>query len=201
MDIHRIFNRARIDDRLANELIGLSRGIIADGAVSQQEAEFLQKWLTANATVTNNPVIQNLLQRIGAMLSDGVLDADESAELLDTLSRFTGGHFELGEITKSNTLPLDHPAPNIEFVNRSFCFTGTFAFGTRADCIAAIEGLGATTNNLTKKTDYLVIGVYATDSWAHSSYGRKIEKAVEMRQAGVPIAIVGEEHWLSQLQQ
>jgi len=40
-----------------------------------------------------------------------------------------------------------------------------------------------------------VLGAYATESWAHSSFGRKIEKAVDMRFSGVPIPIVGENHW------
>ena len=38
---------------------------------------------------------------------------------------------------------------------------------------------------LTRTTRYLVIGVYATGSWAHPSFGRKIEKAVDMRAAGI----------------
>jgi hypothetical protein len=48
-------------------------------------------------------------------------------------------------------------------------------------------------------TRYLVIGAYATESWAHSSFGRKIEKGVDMRASGVPIAIVGESHWAEHL--
>jgi hypothetical protein len=52
---------------------------------------------------------------------------------------------------------------------------------------------------LTSDTGYLVIGVYATDSWAHSTFGRKIEKAVTLRDRGRRIAIVGEQHWVGQL--
>jgi hypothetical protein len=40
-----------------------------------------------------------------------------------------------------------------------------------------------------------VIGEYATDAWQNSSFGRKIEKAVAMREAGSPISIVSEAHW------
>lgn len=43
--IHKLFNRARLDDRQVNELLGLSHGIIADGKVSMEEAQYLQKWL------------------------------------------------------------------------------------------------------------------------------------------------------------
>lgn len=198
MKIQNIFNRARIDDRLVNELIGLARGMVADGKVDQAEAEYLHAWLVANSGVSRNPVVANLLTRVSSYLSDGHLDSEEAADLFDTLHQFTGGDLSLGEIMKSTSLPLDQPAPTLEFEGSRFCFTGTFAFGSRAECEAHVASLGATAGGLSNKTAYLVIGVYATDSWAHSSYGRKIEKALEMKQKGLPILIVGEEHWLSQ---
>lgn len=52
--MHRLFNRARLDDRQVNELLGLSHGIIADGIVSAEEAQYLQKWLVANTAVKDN---------------------------------------------------------------------------------------------------------------------------------------------------
>jgi hypothetical protein len=38
-----------------------------------------------------------------------------------------------------------------------------------------------------------------TDSWALSTFGRKIEKAVTLREKGLPIAIGGERYWSAQL--
>lgn len=198
-ELHRIFSRARLDDRQVNELLGLAHGIIADGVVTQQEAEYLQKWLVANAGVSNNPVVANLLQRVNQMLSDRILDAEESRELLETLTKFSGGDFELGEVLKSSSLPLDEPPPEILFDQTRFCFTGTFAFGSRRECEHAVEKRGASAGSLTLKTDYLVIGTYATESWIHSSYGRKIERAAEMKEEGVPISIIGEAHWVEHL--
>lgn len=52
---------------------------------------------------------------------------------------------------------------------------------------------------MTQKTDVLVIGMYATESWKHSAFGTKIIKAVDMRESGVPISIVSEEHWMKYL--
>jgi hypothetical protein len=42
---------------------------------------------------------------------------------------------------------------------------------------------------------YLVIGVFASRDWMYTNYGRKIERAVELRQCGSGIAIISEEHW------
>jgi NAD-dependent DNA ligase len=195
-ELHRIYGRARLDDRQINELLGLCRGLTADGVINQAEVEFLQKWLVANTAITSNPVISNLFHRVNDMLSDGILDSEESRELLETLQKFSGGNFELGEILKSSTIPFDDPEPEILFEGRHFCFTGTFAFGSRTQCEAAVEGRGAVVRPLTMATNFLVIGIYATDSWSHSAYGRKIEKAVEFKAKGVPIHIVGEQHWL-----
>lgn len=197
--LHTIFNRARIDDRQINELLGISQGLIADGVLNQKEVEFLQKWLVARQASSSNPVVGNLLQRVTDMLSDGVIDDSERKELFETLERFSGGDFELGELQKSTSLPLDQPQPPISFPDQTFCFTGTFAFGGRKACEAAIAERAGRCGSVTRRTDYLVIGVYATDSWAHSSYGRKIEKAVGLRSAGAPLKIIGEDHWVEAL--
>jgi NAD-dependent DNA ligase len=195
-ELHRIYGRARLNDRQINELIGLAHGLIADGSLNQSEAEYLQKWLVANREVTDNPITANLLCRVNAMLADGVLDAEESKELYETLRRFSGGDFELGEILKSCELPLDEPPPKVICAQKIFCFTGTFAFGTRKDCEDAVEKMGGKCGSLNQKTNFLVIGVYATESWKHSSYGLKIEKAVKMKREGISIFIIGETHWL-----
>lgn len=199
-NISKLFNRARVDDRQINELIGLCHGIVADGEVNLREVEYLQKWLAANTVAAQNPIVATLYERVKTVLKDGDLDSEESVELFETLKQFTGSEdWEMGELLKSGTLPLDAPPPTIQFKDRNFCFTGTFAFGSRNDCEKAVADKGAVAGSLTAKTNYLVIGVYATDSWAHSSYGRKIEKAVGMKEKGHLIAIVHEPYWAEML--
>jgi NAD-dependent DNA ligase len=196
-ELHRMFGRARLDDREVNELVGLAHGLVADGIVNDAEAKYLEKWLVAHADVRANPVVMNLLARVGTMLKEKSLGEEERQELFEALQKFAGGEFELGEILKATTLPLDRPEPDIVFANKVFCFTGTFAFGSRKDCELIVTQRGARCGALTQKTNYLVIGIYATGSWMHSSYGQKIERAVEMRNEGLPIHIIGEKHWRS----
>lgn len=198
-ELYRLYGKKRLNDRELDELIGLARGLTADGVLNQTEVEYLQKWLVAHGEVQQSPIAMNLLTRINAMLADNRLDKEEAEELLDALQQFSGGAFELGETLKSTSLPLDNPLPLVLFDNRQYCFTGTFAFGTRSECEDAVAKLGGLCGSLTKKTDYLVIGIYATDSWAHSSYGRKIERAMELKQGGSPIQLIGEEHWRAHL--
>ncbi|MBR9813168.1 NAD-dependent DNA ligase [bacterium] len=196
MSLFTKFNRKNIDDRQIDTLIGLSKGIAADGKVGQTEAEVLLNWLAQSRQVSDNPIIVNLFQRVREMLVDEYLDPDESAELLSLLQKINGEPSELGEIAKPSTLPLCSPVPEVSFVGRSFLFTGTCAFGARNKCHAATEELGGLiAKNVTKSVNYLVLGSYVTDSWAHETFGRKIEKAMQYRSAGVPIAIINEEHW------
>lgn len=71
MGIFTRLNRKSIADRQIDTLLGLSKGLIA-GKVDQAEAEFLMAWLVQNRQATDNPIIINLLDRVGAMLRDGV---------------------------------------------------------------------------------------------------------------------------------
>jgi len=199
MDIFRKFNQKSIDDRQIDTLIGLSKGLLADGHVNQAEAECLQTWLIQSRQTTNNPIIINLLGKIDRMLEDNFLDSDESAELFSLLRKITGESSLIGELAKTTSLPVDAPAPSVCFSDKKFLFTGTCVFGVRKDCQAAIEGLGGTNaKGVTKNLNYLVLGTYVTDSWIHESYGRKIEKAMQYRDEGVPISIITEEHWINE---
>lgn len=196
MDVFTKFNRKNIQDRQIDTLIGLSKGVAADGNVNQAEAEFLMTWLIQNRQSSDNPIIINLLQKISAMLEDGVLDMDESEELLGILRKISGESAEIGELAKTASLPVNEPLPEIIFEGGSFLFTGTCAFGTRKQCHEATQALGgAIAKGVNKNLNYLVLGTYVTDSWAHETFGRKIEKAIEYRDSGVPIAILTEEHW------
>lgn len=191
----KVFSEERLDDRQVTELIGIARGILADGKLVDAEIEFLQKWLTSQQGVSHNSVIAILVRRLDEVLKDNIVTEEERADLLETLQKLTSSDFELGEDLKATTLPLDDPAPEINFEGTKFTFTGTFVTGQRKECEKLTQELGANTGSLTKTTNYLVIGEYATDSWKQSSFGRKIEKACDMKAKGVNIKIISEQHW------
>ena len=115
--------------------------------------------VVANVSVSDQPVIRTLYRRVRDVLSDGVLDAAESKELIETLNAFSNRDFELGEVLKSTTLPLDNPEPKLTFRSRQYCFTGTLSFGPRVLCESAVIERGGSCGALTKKTNILVIGV------------------------------------------
>lgn len=70
-------NADRLQSRQVDELIGLARGLIAGGSINQAEVEFLEKWLVANLSVSQQPLISTLYDRVGTILADGVADPEE----------------------------------------------------------------------------------------------------------------------------
>ncbi len=191
------FHEARIDRRSADALVGITAGLAADGQINQQEAEFLKSWIEVHLCHLGDPVVNILYKRLSDMLSDGVLDSEESAELLDMLHQFAGLPVGSDQIfTTPCSLPLDNPAPTLNWVDRVFLFTGVMAYGPRKECESLIvERGGQIGGSVSKKINYLVVGSIGNDQWLHSTYGTKIKKAVELRESGVPIAIISEEHW------
>lgn len=199
--INRSFSSARINDRKIDELIGLCRGVLADGEVSLGEARFMQEWLVANKDIVNHWPANIIYTRIESALADGKLDSGEQKDLLDTLVQATGNPQSDGQMrSNSSGLPLCEPYPDIVFPNHVFCFTGKFATGSRNFVQDLVGSLGAITKSgPSKKVNFLVIGSIGSADWIHSTHGRKIEKAVMLRTAGEHIRIVSEEHWYSSL--
>ena len=201
----RFFHEDRIDRRSADALVGLAAGIVSDGVVTLKEAIFLEEWIAQNLLHLEDPVVNILYRRLSGMLSDGILDADESRELLAMLKNFSGlslGQGKAGSkvnetsFTAPNDLPFNMPIPEIIWQERLFVFTGVMAYGPRKDCQALIEERGGLIGGgINKKTHYLVVGSVGNDQWRHSSYGLKIMRAVELRDSGSPVAIIGEHAW------
>ncbi len=94
--------------------------------------------------------------------------------------------------------PFDRPQPKVILADRSFMFTGKFAFGPRKKCQQAIILRGGSApdyKSVTQNIDYLVIGVQGSPTWTKGSYGNKIEEAIlARREYGTP-AIISEHHW------
>lgn len=191
------FHQARIDRRSADALIGITAGLTADGKINQLEAEFLKNWIETHLIHLEDPVVNILYQRLADMLSDGVLDEDESVELLEILHQFAGLPVGAPQRTANvSSLPLNDPIPELDWLDRVFLFTGIMAYGPRKDCESLVtERGGVIGNSVSKKVHFLVVGSIGNEQWLHSSYGTKIKKAVELRNSGVPIAIISETHW------
>jgi hypothetical protein len=197
----RAFRARQVAGRTLDELIGLCKGCAADGVVNQHEAEYLLNWLQVNEPVSLEWPASVLRIRILEYLEDGVLDQDEKDELLDLLRKVTGENGRMAPANFSTGLCFDCPLPELIIDDQAFCFTGQFAYGSRQDCVTAVTSLGGrvVSTPLIKEETVLVVGLLASRDWKHGTHGTKIIKAVQMRDAGKPISIVPEDHWMNQL--
>lgn len=187
--------------RAMDSLLGICSGIISDDYLADKEIAYLKTWLADNVAVASVWPGSAIARRIATVLEDGIVTADERADLLATLQDVTKVAFgETGLAAPDGpALPIDN-SPSIDFVGRMYCFTGQFLFGTRAACERAVLKIGAmTVDRISRKLNFLVIGSMVTPEWAHTSFGRKIQTAVEYRdQHGAP-SIISEKQWLNAL--
>lgn len=188
---------ARELERAVDELLGVCKGIISDGKVVPEEADYLKLWLEKHQAYKSFWPANVLWERISAIYEDGVVDEDEQQELAALLGRITGekpGFTDAIELAK--TVAVDFPHPRVEFEGKSFCLTGRFAYGPHGRCVAAIEARGgACTEFPNLETDYLVIGAVQGRGWELPNKGKKIEFVVTNPEARSRTAIISEENW------
>jgi len=188
-----------------DRLIGLCLGILADGELNPNEANFFQNWVDQIAElepIWPFPEISNELHNI---FSNGGSEGEKTDQVKQLIEKILGsdhGNDESILDRYSSDLPLNSPPPSkIVFEGSQFVLTGRFEFGTRAKVIDIIEEQkGCVKDGFPNKdTSYLVIGSYVSRDWYYTSYGRKIERAIELRSDGYPIAIISESQWKENL--
>lgn len=184
-------------DRSFDELVGICRGVLADGSLVLSEAAFLLDWIRRNEPVQKTYLGFKLSKALSEVLDDGKMDHAEEDLLVDLLMQAIGGTpTSYEDASLSSRLPLDDPPPTILISGCSFCFTGKFAFGTRKDCEGFVLDRGGEVHKHPKSaTRFLVVGEIGSRDWIHSTSGRKIEHAMLLKQDGKPIAIVSEAAW------
>lgn len=192
-------------ERDTNELIGMCRGIMADGKVNQAEAEFLANWLESTRHLEDKFPYNILYPRIAIMLEDGVLDNDEQKELLSLLKEVINPIDDAGVLPENKgvtSAPSEHIfdelPKNYDFSDKKVVLTGTFYFGKRSDVQDFIEGNGGINGKktVTLDTDLLIVGGEGNKNWKHSTHGNKIMEAFEMKEKNPRLLIISEESFL-----
>lgn len=197
------FDRKRLIDRGMDEFIGICKGIIFDGVVVYEEARNLLIWLENNREVANKWPANELHAKLSVMLDGGALNSEDEGLLLAFLSGVTGKPEVMMEgDNASMTLPLCSPAPEVFFEGAVFVISGNLKLGSRKEVVNLIESLGGEVvlKNVRMDTNFLVIGDIGSKAWLHSTHGKKIERAVELRdEKNTGINIISEEHFAKHL--
>ena len=186
----------------AQQLQGMLHGLIADDVLSDIELEALSAWMNENEFLCGTYPFDELYSLLLAAKEDDIISDDERNMLKAFFANF------IDTRTSDNVNVSDAKAlrdkylmqsiyttqPQISFEGKTFCFTGESKFASRSEIAQVVQSKGAKfSKDVTKKTDYLVVGNEGNPCWAFACYGRKVEKAMSLRKGGQRIAIISED--------
>jgi hypothetical protein len=180
-------------------LQGYCHGILADGIIKDEEIHNLNKWLDSNSHLSNYYPFDEIQSLLLSILSDQIIDEHERLMLKAYLHQFADiENSEIKESIRASTeglelMKLCTSSPDIRTDGKIFCITGVLKSGDRSELSAKICDIGGIVKpNVTKTTDYLIVGDSGNKAWAFACYGRKVERAVNLRKTGSQISIVHE---------
>ena len=188
-------------NKAVEHLIGIVSGVVADAHLANSEIQFLSTWIAANSQVTQTWPGFLVARKVDEVMADGVITEKEREHLLDVLRQLAATDFSLTGSASPEvaSLPINDIV-TIEMRNAGLCLTGQFLYGTRASCERlSLRGGAMPLDSVSRSTDILVIGTRVSPNWAHTSFGRKIQKAVQLQEGGHPIEIISERRWLEAL--
>ena len=190
----------RIEQGLA-EMIGLVRGVIADGKVTEEEAQHLSEWTRENPEIATRYPANLLSRRLERIFMDGRVDGRERKRLGAMLAQLAATPSEFGDdFALATDLPITRPEPEVVFEGQTFVFAGAMAYGPTHACEREMLELGGSHERVVnRRTDYVVIGALAAHDWSQGSFGSLVDEVVQYRSRGVPIAVITEEHWAAAL--
>lgn len=181
------------EDSSINQFIGFLKGIAADDNISTIEFDKLRIELLKYESITSKWPFYIIGKTISDILQDGIVDTSELRELCELVQHITGAKFsKYGDAVGGATTLFDEPIHSFNF--KKVCLTGKFISGTRNNLNKQLESLRAIIHeNVTTQTDVLLIGTLCSRDWIHTSTGRKIEKAIDLKGNGQSIIITNEQ--------
>lgn len=189
------FDQTTADLQRLHAILG---GIVSDGQVSEDELRGLSAWLQDHEHLKTCWPYDEIDSLIVGVMKDQKIDPEEQTLLKAFFSEFTAV-MDDRTITSpvvlegANIVGLCAVCPEIEFSSSTFCFTGASSRYTRKELAGTVERLGGSfAPNVTKSVRYLIIGADGNPCWAYACYGRKVEKAVELRKSGVRVLLIHE---------
>ena len=189
------FDQTTADLQRLHAILG---GIVADGRITEEELRGLSGWLEDHEHLRTCWPYDEVGSLITAVLVDKKIDEKEHRVLKEFFSEFLAvldsRTIVSPSISDGTTLVgLCAVCPEIDFAESTFCFTGTSTRYTKNQLAKIVADLGGeSVNSMTAKVKYLVIGANGNPCWAYACYGRKVEKAVELRKSGNRVLIVHE---------
>lgn len=173
------------------ELNNIINNITDDGILDNEEVFFLQNWMEEHIHLKGNYPYDIILSALAEALEDGILEQTELDKLLILLKQ------SISPIQTSCTEGL-----KLIVSDKSICLSGDFEYGSKNDVAQQLSKLGAIIqNNVTKKTDILIVGNEGSIAWYAGNYGTKVKKALELQEKGHNISIINESEFFDSIKE
>lgn len=188
-------------DKVTADIQRLSSIVVAiasDGVITEAELRGLADWLGEHEHLAKCWPYDEISSLATSVLQDGKIDEAEH----DLLMRFFGdfsdsaaGSSILVQNQNENSIVggICAVCPELSFSGTTFCFTGESSKFTRSQLAEKVVALGGiVTSSVSAKVNYLIVGADGNPCWAYACYGRKVEKAIQLRKSGSQLIIVHE---------
>lgn len=174
-------------------LMGLISGVTADHRVTEQELDAMEQWLEANAHLTGLWPYDECASVVTAAQA-GMLLPPQIEAMRELARQFPVGGAEVaGDPVPTTVRGICAVDPPVVFPGKTFVFTGESKKAPRTGLMDVVVSAGGRAEeNVTKRTDFLVVCAEGSHFWAFSCYGRKVEKAYNQRRAGHHVLLVHE---------
>jgi hypothetical protein len=181
------------------ELHGLLEALSFDSILYDVEIDYLENWLNNHQFLQKTYPFDFICNQVYIIKYE---NCEESVKL-ETINKLLelGKCFESFKIGSSNSNVdlVEHlnkdiflsPKTEIEFDGKYVCVTGESKEFKRAVIHKNLESKGANIlKSVSGKIDYLIICEHKSSCWAFSTYGRKVEKVIELKNNGTNVEIV-----------
>jgi hypothetical protein len=93
------FTRRQRVDTAVHTLEGILKGIAIDGVITPKELDELRSWAVDNRKLIGSHPFSELIPKIDAALSDGVIDSEEQADILWVCQNLQSGSIYYDSVT------------------------------------------------------------------------------------------------------
>ena len=191
------YNAHSIEKDTLNRFLGFCAGIVCDSIIQDEEIIAIRDQFISSEVLKHSTALVDLQASIFSSLRDNFIDEQEREEIHEWLEHLVGdGYVASGKANIGNVAELDEhetDASLINFYNSYFVVTGPTAMGTRSYVASLIEEAGGHfQQNVTQRTNYIVVADSASKHWRTTHFGTKLQRAHELIEKGLPLKIVSE---------
>ncbi|MDO6731328.1 hypothetical protein Q4577_14950 [Marinovum sp. 2_MG-2023] len=178
---------ANCEKSSVNRFLGFCAGIACDDLIKIEEAEALVKYAQQNSCILQDVYARSVVRTYIEALDDGIVDAQESADICREITRLVGdaycdtGISSLGGTPVLDTLALGDDDGILQ--DAIMVLTGNFSISPRKLIEEELSARGAIIKkSVGKRTNFVVIASEASRDWVYTHKGTKIVKALQLRE-------------------